>query len=148
MTDNIELNTMEITLNETDLTKQQKAILEKVYINTKSNITSIFKNLNQDSDIADISNSLFKIICLVVKTIEKVKLNKKKLTGEEKKIIVLTLIRISITSEIDNDAKKKIILNIYDMSSESILETLIDVTQNVNVTLKRGFSKLFKCCKN
>ena len=148
MTDNIELNTMEITLNETDLTKQQKAILEKVYINTKSNITSIFKNLNQDSDIADISNSLFKIICLVVKTIEKVKLNKKKLTGEEKKIIVLTLIRISITSKIDNDAKKKIILNIYDMSSESILETLIDVTQNVNVTLKRGFSKLFKCCKN
>uniref|UniRef100_A0A6C0J0V2 Uncharacterized protein n=1 Tax=viral metagenome TaxID=1070528 RepID=A0A6C0J0V2_9ZZZZ len=148
MTDNIEINSMEITLNDTNLTKQQKAILQKVYTSTKTSIIDIFNKLDKDSDVAEISNSIFRTVCLVMKTIEKVKLNRKILTGEEKKIIVLELVRISIISEIEDETTKAIVLNMYNMSGEDVLETVIDVTRNVNVTLKRGISKLFKCCKN
>ena len=148
MTDNVELNTMEIILNESNLTKQQKVVLQKVYIKSKENIITIFENINKDSDALEISNSLFKIICLIIKIIEKVKLNRKKLSGEEKKMIVLELIRISILSEIDDKVTQTIILNAYDMSAESILETVLDLSRNVNISLNKGLSNLFKCCKN
>lgn len=148
MTDNIEINSMEITLNETSLTKQQKAVLQKVYTNTKESIIDIFSDLDKDSDAVNISNSIFRAVCHVMKTIEKVKLNRKKITGEEKKLIVLELVRIFIKSEIEDTTTKCIILNIYDMSSETILESVIDVSRNVNVNLQRGLSKIFKCCKN
>ena len=145
----IEINDIEIIIDNGTLTKQQKITVLKVYNKVKNNIAEIINKLSNDTlEVSDVANILFELVCYNMKIIEKIKVNRTKLTGEEKKLIVLELIRVSIHSEVKDEMVKTTILKVYDMSAESILENVINVSQSVNTGIKKGCNTLFKCCRN
>ena len=145
----IEINDIEIIIDNGTLTNHQKAIVLKVYNKVKNNIAEIINKLSNDTlEVSDVANIIFELVCYNMKIIEKIKVNKTKLTGEEKKLIVLELIRVSIHSEVKDEVVKTTILKIYDMSAESILENVLDVSQSVNTGIKKGCNTLFNCCRN
>ena len=142
-------NDIEIIIDHGTLTNQQKAVVLKVYELEKKNIAEIInKSPDNSLEVSDIANIIFNLVCYSMKIIEKIKLGRNKLTGEEKKLIVLELIRVSIHLETKDDNIKTTILKVYDMSAESILENVLDVSQSVNTGIKKGFGTLFKCCRN
>ena len=145
----IEINDIEIIIDNGTLTNQQKTIVLKVYNKVKSNIVEIINKLSNDTlEVSDVANIIFELVWYNMKIIEKIKVNRTKLTGEEKKLIVLELIRVSIHSEVKDETVRTTILKVYDMSAESILENVLDVSQSVNTGIKKGCNTLFKCCRN
>ena len=149
MNEKIEINDVEIIIESGTLNKKQKTIVLGVYNKVKNNLAEILNKLSSDTfEVSDITNILFELVCYNMKIIEKMKVNNTKVSGEEKKLIVLELIRISIHSELKDEIVKNTILKVYDMSAESILENVLDVSQSVNTGIKKGCNTLFNCCRN
>ena len=145
----IEINDIEIIIDNGTLTNQQKTIVLKIYNKVKNNVSEIINKLSNDNlEVSDVASIIFELVCYNMKIIEKIKVNRTKLTGEEKKLIVLELIRVSIHSEVKDEIVKTTILKVYEMSAESILENVLDVSQSVNTGIKKGCNTLFKCCRN
>ena len=140
-----EINDVEITIETSSLTKQQKAVVLQVYNKVRENLNKIINAVSNDSDP---TKNIFELVCYSIKIIEKVKINRKTLSGEEKKLIVLELIRVTIHSEVKNVELRNNIIRLYDLSGEAILENVIDVSRNVNIGIKKGCNKLFQCCRN
>ena len=134
----IELDIITIELDKTDLTKLQKSILLKVYKNIHDELIDIIDELNdEDIDNIKISNSILNITSICIKYIEKIKVNKRVINGNEKKIIVIELGRIIIKKNIENSESSLNILNIYNLSVDIILENIISVSRVVNTLIKK-----------
>jgi len=136
-----------VTIDNYSLTDYQKLIVKVVYDEIKPMIASIIEEFKQ-IDIEhvspeDISKKIFVIISICIKIIEKTKVNNKKIDGSDKKQIVLELGKIIINTEIDNTSITSVINPIYDALAEEVLETLIDVSSNVNTEVKKGCLVLF-----
>tara|TARA_B110000208_G_scaffold174102_1_gene218519 strand:+ start:1947 stop:2423 length:477 start_codon:yes stop_codon:yes gene_type:complete len=142
----IELDIITIELDKTDLTKLQKSILLKVYKNIHDELIDIIDELNdEDIDNIKISNSILNITSICIKYIEKIKVNKRVINGNEKKIIVIELGRIIIKKNIENSESSLNILNIYNLSVDIILENIISVSRVVNTLIKKKCNINF-CC--
>lgn len=146
----ISLDTLTITINKSNLNSNQKAILNKIYIRMKEEIDSlisIFNNNNPNKENnSEIVNVVIRIVCICIKYLEKVKINKKPLNGEDKKLIALELGKIVIKNEITDNEIKDVILSTYELSAEPVLEGIIDVSKEVNTFIKKNYKKIFFCC--
>jgi hypothetical protein len=123
---------------ESNLSEDQKKYAAFVYDSTKLLIQEFI--LTDMNDIMKITL----IISKIVKQIENVKIYKKYPTGIDKKAITIELGRIFIKDMIpDSDSK----IAIYDVIAEPMLETMIDVSNNVNISVATccpSVLKLFK----
>ena len=142
---------LEISIESSSLTKNQKKIVNAIYNELKETITDLieeFKTVDVDNiSIEDVSKKVFIIISQCIKIIEKVKVNQKKLSGADKKQIVLELGKIVLKTEIPDDNVTSIIIPIYDAVAEEILETIIDVSSQVNTEVKKGCGIIFNKLK-
>ena len=143
------IDTLTITINQSNLSLKQKAILNKIYITMKEEIDSllnIFSKKCIKENTSELINIVLKIVCLCIKYLEKVKINKKPLNGEDKKLISLELGKIVIKNEIKDKEIKDVILSTYELSAEPVLEGIIDVSKEVNTFIKKNSKKIFFCC--
>lgn len=148
--DEISVDTLTITINKSNLNLNQKAILNKIYKLMKEEIDSlltIFSNNQVKENTSEIVNVVIRIVCLCIKYLEKVKINRKPLNGEDKKLIALELGKIVIKNEITDKEIKDVILSTYELSAEPVLEGIIDVSKEVNTFIKKNSKKIFFCCK-
>ena len=84
---------LEITIESSSLTKDQKVIVKAIYNELKTLILDVINELkHMDPEcisIEDISKKIFIIISQCIKLVEKTKVNNKSLQGADKKQIVL-----------------------------------------------------------
>jgi|TARA_B110000902_G_C14070245_1_gene498998 hypothetical protein len=136
-----------VNIENYSLTEYQKQIVKVVYDEIKPVILSIIEELKQidinNVSPEDISKKIFIIVTTCIKIIEKTKVNNKKIDGGDKKQIVLELGKIIINTEIDNTSITDIINPIYDTLAEDVLETVIDVSSQVNTEVKKGCLIMF-----
>jgi len=128
-------NNIEIVFENNNLTQLQKDICIQTYTLIKEQLKNIMDNINNTS-IHDniIPNHIINIMCIIIKYIENIKINRKALSGKDKKQIALELGRIIISKEIVNEITRETILNIYNLTCESILENIINVSKNINIS--------------
>lgn len=138
-------NSFEITIEKSNLNNKQKLILKKVYYLIKGKLLNIMNLLKNEFDRSEITKSIFDMICIIIKNVENIKINNKPLSGNDKKLIALELGRIFINTEIINNNTEISIIEIYNLIAESILENIIDVSNEVNVVIEKGCKKLFSC---
>ena len=143
---------LQVTIESSSLTPYQKTIVKVVYTELKKQLMTIIneiKEINIEAiEVEDISKYIFIIISKCIKLVEQTKVNNKKLSGADKKQIVLELGKIVIYTEIDNDSITEIIIPIYDTVAEDILETIIDVSSHVNTEVRKGCLCLFTKIKH
>tara|TARA_B110000208_G_C11771430_1_gene430423 strand:- start:669 stop:1121 length:453 start_codon:yes stop_codon:yes gene_type:complete len=138
-------NSFEITIEKSNLNNKQKLILKKVYYLIKGKLLNIMNLHKNEFDRSEITKSIFDMICIIIKNVENIKINNKPLSGNDKKLIALELGRIFINTEIINNNTEISIIEIYNLIAESILENIIDVSNEVNVVIEKGCKKLFSC---
>jgi hypothetical protein len=128
-------NNIELVFENNNLTQRQKDICIQTYTLIKDQLNNIIENINNTNiDNNIIPNHIINIICIIIKYIENIKINRKALSGEDKKQIALELGRIIISKEIVNEITRETILNIYNLTCESILENIINVSKNINIS--------------
>ena len=110
-------------------------------------LLTIFSNNQVKENTSEIVNVVIRIVCLCIKYLEKVKINRKPINGEDKKLIALELGKIVIKNEITDKEIKDVILSTYELSAEPVLEGIIDVSKEVNTFIKKNSKKIFFCCK-
>jgi len=142
---------LQISIESSSLTKTQKQIVQVVYNELKNVIMELINDLKQidveNIYIEDISKKIFIIISQSIKIVEKTKVNNKKLEGADKKQIVLELGKIVLYTEIPDTNITSVIIPIYDTIAEEILETIIDVSSQVNTEVKKGCGIIFSKIK-
>jgi ribosomal protein S2 len=83
------------------------------------------------------------MIALIIKTIESVTSQKEKIAGAIKKKVALECGRMCIKQMKDNAD----ILIIYDSIAETALETMVDVSRNLNVkVISEAATNAVDCC--
>jgi hypothetical protein len=123
---------------ESNLSEDQKKYAAFVYDSTKLLIQEFIL-----TDMNDILKITF-MISKIVKQIENVKIYKKYPTGMDKKAITIELGRIFIKDMIPDS---KSIMMVYDVIAEPTLETMIDVSNNVNVSVATCCPTILKLFK-
>lgn len=131
-----ELQTISIEIKPT-LTEEQQKILSFVYDSAKDIGSEIFNKSNV-SDALRVTQLMGSII----KIMESLTFNQAKVSGLTKKTVGLALGRKLICDLIKDDVIRTSILTIYDATADAILEAMIDVSRNVNVTIEQVAS----CC--
>lgn len=113
------------------LTTEQKEILSVVFEKVKDSVESIVTNM-------DISNhiKIMQIISSVMKVVEGLTIMKKTISGMDKKAIALACGRKCI--KMMNNHLDMLLL--YDLIAETAMETMIDVSRNLNVNV------VSECC--
>ena len=133
---------LQITLESSSLTKYQKQIVNVIYSELKQIISELIDELKElnidDISVEEISKTIFIIISQCIKIVEKTKVNNKNLDGADKKQIVLELGKIVLYTEISDTNITSVIIPIYDTIAEDILETIVDVSSQVNTEVKKG----------
>lgn len=131
----IEMSTIVISaVDDSDaLTKEQKEILSVVFEKVKASVESIMIDM-------DISNhiKIMQIISSVIKIVEGLTVMKKTISGIDKKAVALACGRKCIKMMKDHLD----MLLLYDMIAEPTMETMIDVSRNLNVNIKEATD----CC--
>ena len=87
----------------------------------------------------------------IIKLLESIKLQDGLLGGKDKKLIALEVGKLLIKDNVKDEEKQAVLLMIYDSTAEALLETMIDVSQHLNVKVKEvtgmccdGLMSLFK----
>ena len=143
----LDVDTVSITIGKSSLTPVQKKICVQVYSSMKDEIVEIIGELQEKHKSPEvITKSLINLICTSIKYMEKVKVNGLPLSGEDKKLIALEIGRVAIKQEIKDKEIQEVVLNIYDVTADPILEGVIDVSREVNAAISKGCKKLFSCC--
>jgi len=128
----IEMGTVIIAvIDDSALTTEQKEILSVVFEKVKDSVESIVTNM-------DISNhiKIMQIISSVMKVVEGLTIMKKTISGIDKKAIALACGRKCI--KMMNNHLDMLLL--YDLIAETAMETMIDVSRNLNVNV------VSECC--
>lgn len=139
----IELNVVSANLSSIDeentsLTEKEKSLVSFVYREIKHDIETILINF-------DVSNytKIIQMIALIMKSIENVTSQKEKIAGAIKKKVVLECGRMCIKQMKDHLD----ILIIYDSIAETALETMVDVSRNLNVkVISEAATTAAHCC--
>jgi len=135
------------TLNET-----QKTVLTEVYDQLKvemKDVIDAIEHLTYKTDLestVDFSKLVVRIVSTCIKFMERIDVNDIPLSGNDKKIISIELGKLIIQKEVKNTSVQEIILNIYDIIADSTIDTIIDVSKNVNIKIKHGIKSIFSCC--
>lgn len=143
----IEEKVNDITLEIVEtLTDAQKSVLKVVYDKVKESSDLILQHPTLNSAL-----KITQMIASIIKLLESVKLKDALLAGKDKKLIALEVGRLLIKDCIKDEEKQAVLLMVYDSTAEALLETMIDVSQNLNVKVKEvagmcceGLMSLFK----
>jgi hypothetical protein len=132
-----EKKSIEVTLDEpqTALTEEQKQVIQMIYQKSKQATESILQDSKMEPTL-----KITQMIAQIIKIVEYVKVNDKKIVGSSKKGIVIELGRLLINEVLNEQKYKKEILAIYDLIAEQTLEVMIDVSQVVNTKAKEAAS--------
>ena len=106
------------------LTKEQKEILSIVFEKVKASVESIMIDMDLSNHI-----KIMQIISAVIKIVEGLTVMKKTISGIDKKVVALACGRKCIKMMKDHLD----MLLLYDMIAETAMETMIDVSRNLNV---------------
>jgi hypothetical protein len=85
----------------------------------------------------DTTNSTVIIVQLVselVALVQGIQINKQKLSGFNKKAVVIELGRLILEQTLDSNPQKDLILSIYKVSVDGIVDSLINVSKKINVS--------------
>jgi hypothetical protein len=127
----IEMSTIVISTDSDALTKQQKEILSVVFEKVKASVEDILIDMDLSNHI-----KIMQIISSIIKIVEGLTVMKKTLSGVDKKVIALACGRKCIKMMKDHLD----MLLLYDMIAETAMETMIDVSRNLNV------KEVSECC--
>jgi hypothetical protein len=127
----IEMSTIVISTDSDALTKQQKEILSVVFEKVKASVEDIMIDMDLSNHI-----KIMQIISSIIKIVEGLTVMKKTLSGVDKKAIALACGRKCIKMMKDHLD----MLLLYDMIAETAMETMIDVSRNLNV------KEVSECC--
>jgi hypothetical protein len=122
--------------DEQKYTEEQLEIIALIYAKAKEIAETIVQ-----MDIPS-AMKVSKMIAEMIKLLEGVTIHNKKISGKTKKHIAITLSRNLICKTADESSKDKI-LGAFDDIADQMLETLIDVSRNVNVQEIAS-----SCCKD
>jgi hypothetical protein len=113
------------------LTEEQEEVLKSVYEKAKSASETI---INEPS----IGNAVkvAQIVGQTIKLLEEAAKTGKKLAGKDKKIVAMELCRRTIKELIKDEGLKLNILNKFDTIGEQMLETMIDVSKHLNISVE------------
>lgn len=120
------------------LNEIQKNVITNNYDTAKINIKKILDENNDD---------IFAITLVVsnlIKIVENVKINKRKLSGTNKKKIVITMGEMLLNDLLPED--KKYMLQTYNNIAEKTLEHMIDISKHINI--KNVKSCISMCFRN
>ena len=139
------VNDIKVEIVET-LTDAQKTVLKVVYDKVKDSSDIILQHPTLDSAL-----KITQMMASIIKLLESVKLKDALLGGKDKKLIALEVGRLLIKDNVKDEEKQAVLLMIYDSTAEALLETMIDVSQHLNVKVKEvagmccdGLLSLFK----
>ena len=147
----VELSSIEEKVNDikveiVTLTDAQKTVLKLVYDKVKDSSDIILQHPTLDSAL-----KITQMMASIIKLLESVKLQDALLAGKDKKLIALEVGRLLIKDNVKDEEKQVVLLMIYDSTAEARLETMIDVSQHLNVKVKEvagmccdGLMSLFK----
>ena len=147
----VELSSIEEKVNDikveiVTLTDAQKTVLKLVYDKVKDSSDIILQHPTLDSAL-----KITQMMASIIKLLESVKLQDALLAGKDKKLIALEVGRLLIKDNVKDEEKQAVLLMIYDSTAEALLETMIDVSQHLNVKVKEvagmccdGLMSLFK----
>jgi hypothetical protein len=128
------------------LTDAQKSVLKVVYDKVKESSDLILQHPTLDSAL-----KITQMMASIIKLLESVKLQDGLLGGKDKKLIALEVGKLLIKDNVKDEEKQAVLLMIYDSTAEALLETMIDVSQHLNVKVKEvtgmccdGLMSLFK----
>ena len=128
------------------LTDAQKSVLKVVYDKVKDSSDIILQHPTLDSAL-----KITQMMASIIKLLESVKLQDALLAGKDKKLIALEVGRLLIKDNVKDEEKQVVLLMIYDSTAEALLETMIDVSQHLNIKVKEvagmccdGLLSLFK----
>jgi hypothetical protein len=128
------------------LTDAQKSVLKVVYDKVKESSDLILQHPTLDSAL-----KITQMMASIIKLLESVKLQDVLLGGKDKKLIALEVGKLLIKDNVKDEEKQAVLLMIYDSTAEALLETMIDVSQHLNVKVKEvtgmccdGLMSLFK----
>jgi hypothetical protein len=118
-----------ITFEESSkLSDAQKAALRLIYTKAKEAI-----EITITSPTVETALKVTMTIATIAKLVESLKVGGKSLPGTTKKLITLELGSMLIKDLIKDESIKANVSALYDMLAESTLETLIDVSNSVNI---------------
>lgn len=130
----IEMGTIVISDVDSDaLTKEQKEILSVVFEKVKTSVESIMIDMDLSNHI-----KIMQIISSVIKIVEGLTVMKKTISGIDKKAVALACGRKCIKMMKDHLD----MLLLYDAIAEPAMETMIDVSRNLNINGK----EVGDCC--
>lgn len=114
------------------LTEEQEEALKSVYEKAKSASETI---LHEPS----ISNAVkvAQVVGQTIKLLEEAAKTGKKIAGKDKKIVAMELCRRTIKELIKDEGLKLNILNKFDTIGEHMLETMIDVSKHLNISVEK-----------
>lgn len=114
------------------LTEEQEEVLKSVYENAKSASETILHEPSVSNTI-----KVAKIVGQTIKRLEEAVKLGKKLAGKDKKIVAMELCRRTIKELIKDEGLKLHILNKFDTIGEQMLETMIDVSNDLNKHIEK-----------
>ena len=109
------------------LTEQQRAIVQTLYESAKNASESLLTDTTLDSSI-----KITQLIAQLMAFMEQVNLGGEKISGANKKAVVLELGRLLIKDHIKDNVQRVKILLMYDVLAEKTLEVMIDVSHLIN----------------
>jgi len=123
-----------ITFENTTLTQTQIKICEMGYTQLKTQLNEIITIIDDNIDNSIITTNILNIICIIIKFVEKIKIDNKKISGENKKRVDLEIGKLYIQNEIIDEHIKQNVLAIYNISAEPMIENMIDISNHINIT--------------
>ena len=115
--------------NETvKLDKEGEQIVSLVYNEAKA----VAEPILQDSALT-VSVKVTKLLAALMKLMEQTKLNGSKIPGNQKKAVVLYLLRRLMKDIVADIPLQSYLLSKAEAVGETLLETLVDVSRNVNI---------------
>ena len=134
----IELNVLPANEENASLTPKEKSLVSLVHREIKHDIEAILINF----DVANYTK-IIQMIALIMKSIESVTSQTEKIAGAIKKKVALECGRMCIKQMKDHMD----ILMIYDSIAETALETMVDVSRNLNVkVISEAATNAVHCC--
>lgn len=167
--------TLPESLTSSDSQKIQNTVIQLTQIHVEQNIRSFSNNLeNNDVKLSDrqenVLNQLYnslkeimketlslesadhamkigRMMAEIIKLVEKARYPNDKIPGAEKKEIAIALGKrlVSDKDVVQNETIRNGLITAYDLLGEQLLETLMDVSRNVNIAVQQA---ALSCCES
>jgi hypothetical protein len=131
---------IELSIREEEkLTAEQELIITLIYKEAYEAAEMIMEN----ADLPPVVK-VTKAIAALMSILEKCRLNGSKISGQNKKVVVLQLVKRLIKELVKNSEALTSLLTVMNNTAEHLLETLVDVSRGVNVVnniIEHGVTK-------